>query len=198
MNGDAASVSAYQRGNRHFVAKQYPEAIEAFAAHAEEHPADAADCLERIAACYVRTNVVSAPRPIAGTPLSLVSAGNTELAEHYFRRALEINPKHLAALRGLADLPCISKDEGAGLLERAMALQPNYLSLCDLGDYYRSKKNWGRAEELYRQAHESNPRDKGAYDKLADLFVRSGRKAEAAEWRAKWKAMDAQRGRRKS
>lgn len=182
--GDAApDLTEYQRGNRHFVAKQYSEASRAFAAHAAAHPEAAADCFERMAACALAANVVAAPRPTEVAGIQLVSQGNVELAEHCLRRALEADPKHFAALLALSDLPGVSPSERAQLLERAMEIQPNYLALLDLGDDYRSRqKDPARAAALYIKAHKVNPRDVAACTKLADLYHRSGDLDQARRW----------------
>jgi tetratricopeptide (TPR) repeat protein len=102
--------------------------------------------------------------------------------------ALESEPDHFGALRGLAEVLPENAGERLSILERAAALQPNYLVLVALGDFYRShRKDFSRAYETYRRAQEQSPRDETAYRRLNDICRRLGRPDEAAEWNKRWR-----------
>jgi tetratricopeptide (TPR) repeat protein len=141
----------------------------------------------QVAECFRRSNIIAQPQPVA-RGVTLVSAGDRPSAEYYYRLALQSEPDHFAALRGLAEVLPEGSDERLSVLERAAALQANSLILVALGDFYRShRKDFTRAYESYRRAQEQSPRDETAYRRLNDICRRLGRPAEAAEWSERWK-----------
>ena len=181
-------LTELQQGNRLLVAKDYQQAIECFLRHAQTCPEDQATAYVQVAECFLRSNTMTGqPLPVAAG-VSLVSAGDRTSAKHYYRLALQADPNHFGALRGLADVLEEGADERLAVLERAACLQPNYLVLVALGDFYRShRKDFSRAYETYRRAQEQSPRDETAYRRLNDICRRLGRPDEAAEWSERWR-----------
>jgi tetratricopeptide (TPR) repeat protein len=176
-----------QQGNRHLVAKNYESAVECFLRHARVHPQEQAIAYVQVAECFRRSNTIT--RPISVVPgVTLVSEGDRPSAEYYYRLALQSEPDHFAALRGLAEVLPDGADERLAVLERAAVLQSNGLVLIALGDFYRShRKDFSRAYEMYRRAREQSPRDETAYRRLGDICRRLGRPDEAAEWSERWR-----------
>jgi tetratricopeptide (TPR) repeat protein len=176
-----------QQGNRHLVAKDYQKAIECFLRHAQSFPQDQATAYVQVAECFRRSNIITQPVPVAAG-VTLVSAGDRPSAERYYRLALQAEPNHFGALRGLAEVLPEGADERLAVLERAAGLQPNYLVLIALGDFYRShRKEFSRAYEAYCRAQEQSPKDETAYRRLGDICRRLGRPDEAAEWSERWR-----------
>ena len=191
-----ASLTQYQKGNRLLVSKQYAKAIRHFESHAAAHPEDEANCHERIAECYRRSNVLRAPVPVA-EGVTLVSEGNSKAAEHHFRLALDRDPHHFASLYGLSQLLPERSDERFELPRRAISIREDVMVLNDLGDYYRSvKKDLASAYDCYSRAVADRPRDETAYKKLRDLCRRMKRTDEAKEWSSRWKEVNEKRKRR--
>lgn len=189
MNG----LTDLQIGNRHFVAGEYQQAVAAFHRYAEAHPEDRAKAYVRIAECYLRANALVEPVRVA-PGVTLVSQGDRPSASHYFRLAIEADPGHAGAHRGLARLLPERSLERRAHLERAVELQPDYQAFIDLGDLYRSAdRDYERAYQMYRRAQERLPRDATAYRRLSDICRRRGRPEEAIEWANQWRAVNAQR-----
>jgi len=179
--------SDLQEGNRFLVAKDYERAVEYFLRHAQMHSQERATAYVQVAECFRRSNIIAEPQPVA-PGVTLVSAGDRPSAEYYYRLALQSEPNHFSALRGLAEVLPEGSDERLSVLERAAALQANSLVLVALGDFYRShRKDFTRAYESYRRAQEQSPRDETAYRRLNDICRRLGRPEEATEWSERWK-----------
>ena len=188
-------LTDFQQGNRCLVQKDYEKAVEHFLRYAQSHPEERATAYVQVAECFLRSNTIA--QPTAAAPgVTLVSAGDRPSAEYYYRLALQADANHFGALRGLARVLAVAADERLSVLERAASLQPNYLVLIDLGDFYRThRKDLPRAYDTYRRAQELSPRDKTAYQRLNDVCRRLGRAEEAAEWSARWRQADATRRR---
>jgi len=180
-------MTDFQQANRCLVAKDYEQAIRLFLRHAANCPSEAAQAYAGAAECCGRSNVIKAP--ISAAPgIVLVSQGDRQGAEYYFRLALQADSKNSKALWGLSELLPESSEERRGLLERSVEEQPGTLNLVALGDYYRSTaKDLGRAYSLYKQAQEHSPRDQTAYLRLSELCRRMGRAEEAKEWTHRWR-----------
>jgi tetratricopeptide (TPR) repeat protein len=176
-----------QQGNRCLVRKDYESAVEHFLRHAQSQPEERATAYVQVAECFLRSNTIAQPKAVA-PGVTLVSAGDQRSAEYYYRLALQADPDHFGALRGLARVLPDAAVERLSVLERAVSLQPNCLILIDLGDFYRThRKDFPLAYDTYRRAQEQSPRDKTAYQRLNDVCRRLGRVDEAAEWSARWK-----------
>jgi len=168
------------------VQKDYAGAIEHYLRHVESHSEDTAKAYSKVAQCYLNTNILDHPKNI--TPaLSLVFQSDEPSAKQYYLLALEYDPNHYASMCGLAGFLPEGSDEQFELLERAAAKQPGLLILTDLGDLYRSKKNFERAYDLYCQAVKHKPKDQTAYKKLNDLCRRMGNPDEVKEWSQRWR-----------
>lgn len=181
-------MTDFQYANRCLVTKDYKGAIRLFLRHAEKVPSEASDAYAGIATCYLRSNIIQNPVPI--TPeLLLVSQGDRENAERYFRLALQADPKSVKALFGLSDILPESSEERRELLERALAKQPNSPKiLLRIGDYYRSqRKDFNLAYSMYRRLQEAEPLDKTSYLRLNDICRKLERHEEAKEWSRRWK-----------
>ena len=180
-----------QQGNRCLVAKDYASAVECFLRHAHAHQQDRATAYVQIAQCFRRSTIITSPVPVAAG-VTLVSEGDRPSAEQYYRLALQSEPNHFGALVGLAEILPDGAAERLSVLERAAALQPNYLVLVALGDFYRTpRKDFARAYETYRRAQEQSPKDETAYRRLNDICRRLGRPDEAAEWSERWRKVKA-------
>lgn len=153
----------------------------------QRQPTDAADALTLAGELARQLNIApSTPKP---GPAQLVFEGDRSQAERFFRSALEVSSDHSRALYGLASVLPERSRERVDFLRRASEKRPTYLGLLDLGDAQRSvAKDFAAAYQAYRAANQLNPREKGAYMKLADLCRRMDRPDEAAEWSAAWKA----------
>jgi tetratricopeptide (TPR) repeat protein len=164
------SLTDYQIGNKFLVEREYEEAIRAFLNHAGNVCEDAANAFERVAECHIRFH------------------NDRKAAEQFYRKALALNPNHFRALSGLAHVLPVGADERLAVLERAVAVQPNYLLLIALGDFYRSvKKDNAQARRTYEAAWRINPKDKSAYQKLWSLCAITGDKADSELWSQRWR-----------
>ncbi|MBI1370628.1 MAG: tetratricopeptide repeat protein [Planctomycetes bacterium] len=184
-----------QRGNQWFVAKNYERAIKHYLRHADAVPDEAATAYAKIGHCYLNINTIKEPINVAGGALKLVFQGDRASAEQYYRRALEVNPNHFAALKGLADVLSNKADEWRDVAERAIAVQSDYLLLLELGDFYRTvRKEYPQAYEFYKRANEHRPRDKDAYRKLGYICRKLNRLEEAKEWSVRLRELEKDRG----
>ena len=180
-------MTKFQEANQCLVGKDYPRAIQLYLEHAEECPTDAAQAYARVAECSLATNVLPAPVSLA-PGVTLIHQDDRKTAEHYYRLALEADPRNVKALWGLSQLVPETSKERLNLLERSVAVQPGTLNLVALGDYYRSQlKELERAYEVYKQAQEHAPRVQTAYLRLNDICRRLGRPEEAKEWSQRWR-----------
>ncbi|MCC6132576.1 MAG: tetratricopeptide repeat protein [Acidobacteria bacterium] len=179
-------MTDFQLGNRLLASRKPEEAVQAFLRHAARVPQDAANAFERAGTAQLSINALNASRTVA-PGVTLIREGDRQGAELFYRKALAHNPNHPRALKGLAHVLPDNAEERRLVLEHLAAVQPDYLGLLDLGDFYRShRKDFQRAYELYRQAQTLDPRDKGSYLKLQDLCKQLGHAEEALEWRSRW------------
>lgn len=156
-------LTDYQRANRLANDRKYPEAFEMFIQHAETHPEDAAKAYTRAGECARHINILK--EPVSLHPgMTLISEGDAASAERMFRLALMANPKYSKAMKLLAAILPASSDERLRLLEQAVAIQPDYLTLLSLGDYHRSvKKDYDSAYKYYLRAKETQPRSAASF-----------------------------------
>jgi tetratricopeptide (TPR) repeat protein len=181
-------VNNYQRGNVLANQRRYEEAIDAFCTHAREVPSEAAKAWTRAGECSEFANVLPGPVAVADGAMTLLSQGDRRGAEQFFRRALTSDPDYPRALRGLAKTLPDTADERREVLERALAVSPDLLTILELGDFHRTvRRDYAKAQELYERAVAHTPQDKSAYLKLIDLCRRSGRPDEAASWSTRLK-----------
>jgi tetratricopeptide (TPR) repeat protein len=180
-------MSYFQEANRCLVKGEYSRAIDLFLRHVEQFPSEAAKAYAGAAECCLRSNILEAPVSVT-LGVTLISQGDIQGAERYFRLALQADPKNLKALLGLTDLLPESSEERLELLERSVAVHPGLINLLGLGDFYRSqRKDLERAYSLYKQAHEHSPLSKTVYLRLNDICRRMDRADEAKEWSVRWR-----------
>jgi len=171
--------------------RDWEGAIHALVSHAQAHPDDAADALAHAGELAFEVN--RAPQPPSGAPAVLVFQGDRARAEALFRSALRLAPEHPRALYGLARALPEKSPEKIDVLAAATTAHPTYLGLLDFGDSLRSvKRDYEGAHSAYFRAHELNPKDRGAYTKLADICKKLGRTDESNEWRDKWQRVRSQ------
>ena len=195
-DGDATTVrcptvfpgmARLQQGNRLFAQRQYEAALDAFLLHARECPAEASDAYAKAAKSCQHINRLSTPKEVE-PGVQLVFEGNRKAAKSFFEKALSLNPRHYESLIGIAALLSKNSDERLEIMERAMQIQPHYLTLVEIGDFYRSvRSDLDNAYSAYKAAVERSARDRTAYQRLAATCVMLGRVEEAKEWKLKWK-----------
>jgi predicted CXXCH cytochrome family protein len=110
----------------------------------------------------VAAEMVDADRPEAHLNLGLLDLRRRELpgAEAEYRTALRLDPGFVPALVNLADLDRARgmDDEGAELLKKAMAIEPDNADVrFALGLLLVRKRDYAGALELLRRAHELMP-----------------------------------------
>lgn len=166
--------------------RDWEGAIQALLSHAEAYPDDAADALAHAGELAFEVN--TAPQPACGAAATLVFQGDSGRAEALFRSALRLAPEHPHALYGLARALPDESPERTDVLAAATSAHPTYLGLLDFGNSLRSvKRDYEGAYAAYSRAHALNPKDRGAYTKLADICKKLGRSDESNEWRDKWR-----------
>jgi tetratricopeptide (TPR) repeat protein len=116
----------------------------------------------KAAAELVAAEMVDADRPEAHLNLGLLDLRRRELpgAEAEYRTALRLDPGFVPALVNLADLDRARgmDDEGAELLKKAMAIEPDNADVrLALGLLLVRRRDYAGALELLRRAHELTP-----------------------------------------
>lgn len=114
----------------------------------------------------------------------LMESKQIEQAEYYVRRAIASRPDDAELHNTLAMILASGGKPGqaAEVLERTVGLHGTYLpALMNLAHMRLLAGEAGRAEECYRRAAAIAPDDPGPACGLADVLVRAGRGAEAAE-----------------
>ncbi len=108
-----------------------------------------------------------------------------EKAVHYFAQAVSLSPNN-ARLRdeyALALLQAGQEEEALKQLNISLQLDETYyLTYFYLGDYYRSRKDWDKAEYYYTQALKRHPNDIRILSNLAYVFARKGDIQKAIEY----------------
>jgi tetratricopeptide (TPR) repeat protein len=110
-----------------------------------------------------------------------------ELAEPYFRQALELDPSNAMTLNYLGYMLAdkgIRLPEALKLIRKAVELEPmNGAYLDSLGWAYFKMGEYELAEENLRQAVERDQTDPTVHDHLGDLYEKTGRiRLAAAQW----------------
>src|SRR5262249_21722154 len=103
-------------------------------------------------------------------------------AEASFRRSLELKPGYGTAHQWYATLLAITGrvDEAKREMQRALEIDPMSANfLADLGQMYFFAHNYGEAETYCRKALEVAPDFSFAHHYLSDIYVKTGREAEA-------------------
>jgi tetratricopeptide (TPR) repeat protein len=179
-------LNDFQRGNVALVERRFEEAIASFLKHVSKHPQESADAFAKVAECYMRSNVL-VPSSSVPEEFTLVSKGNTRMAEYYYRRALKENPAHIASLKTLAAILPEGSEERLEVIEKLLKVQPDYLLTLELGHWHFKKANDPeRAYKWYLEAQKLCPKDREAYDCLQMVCRSLGRMDESAEWKKRW------------
>ncbi len=110
-----------------------------------------------------------------------------ELAEPYFRQALELDPNNAMTLNYMGYMLAdkgIRLPEAIKLIRKAVELEPmNGAYLDSLGWAYFKMGEYELAEENLRQAVERDQTDPTVHDHLGDLYEKTGRiRLAAAQW----------------
>jgi tetratricopeptide (TPR) repeat protein len=110
-----------------------------------------------------------------------------ELAEPYFRQALELDPTNAMTLNYLGYMLAdkgMRLPEALKLIRKAVELEPmNGAYLDSLGWAYFKMGEYELAEENLRQAVERDQTDPTVHDHLGDLYEKTGRiRLAAAQW----------------
>jgi tetratricopeptide (TPR) repeat protein len=110
-----------------------------------------------------------------------------ELAEPYFRQALELDPSNAMTLNYLGYMLAdkgIRLPEAIKLIRKAVELEPmNGAYLDSLGWAYFKMGEYELSEENLRQAVERDQTDPTVHDHLGDLYEKTGRiRLAAAQW----------------
>lgn len=150
--------SDFQQANRGLVAKDYQEAIRLYVRHADAHPEDAARSFTKAGEAAKRAGGTVHVMDIApGLQRLIVSHGDLRGAEALFRRALEVDPNYVPALRELALILPDDASERRGLLERAAAVRDDLMALNSLGDLYVAQRQYELAYQAYLRAQRHRP-----------------------------------------
>lgn len=179
-------MSKLKKGNRLYVQHRYEDALDAFLAHARECPAEATKAYASAAKACLHINTL--PSPMQVEPgVQLVFQGNRKTARALFEKALSLDSNHFESLIGIAELLPQKSEERLEVMERAVRIQPDYLTLIEIGDFHRSvRSDFERAYDSYKAAMERSPRDRTAYQRLAAICDKLGRTAEAKDWKSRW------------
>lgn len=171
-------------------ARRAEEAVPVYLEYARENPADAPRAITEAAECFLNINVLEQEVDLG--PVRLIFQGDLTNAERLFRAALEIRPGHARALRGLVDVLKPEDPERRDLLERLLAVRPDFLAMVELGDFLRTQeKRYEEAYGWYKQAVLRRPNELTGYVKLQDICRKLGRAEEAEDWKRKWKQQTA-------
>jgi len=132
----------------------------------------------------VDAEMVDADRPEAHLNLGLLDLRRRELpeAEKEYRIALRLDPSFVPALVNLADLDRVRgmDDEGAELLKKAMAVEPDNADVrYALGLFLVRKRDYAAALDLLRGAHELMP-DNARYAYVYGVALNSSGRAREA------------------
>jgi Tfp pilus assembly protein PilF len=116
--------------------------------------------------------------------IALARQGHLEDAAERFRTAIAINPRYAEAHNNLG-IALLSKQvpnvrDAQREFETAIGLRSHYADAeCNLGSLYWQRTEASKAETLFRQAIESDPRFVKAYLSLANILAVQSRFAEA-------------------
>ena len=110
--------------------------------------------------------------------------GNNEQALQIFKKALEIDPKYTAALRGLAGAydEMGDTEKAVETYKKAIELKPNYWEgHKDLAIYYLSSGEFENAIEEFAKVTQITPKNSSAYSNLGAAYLYDGQNDKAKE-----------------
>ncbi|HKK65400.1 MAG TPA: tetratricopeptide repeat protein, partial [Clostridia bacterium] len=110
--------------------------------------------------------------------------GNHEQALQIFKKALEIDPKYTAALRGLARAydEMGDTEKAVETYKKAIELKPNYWEgHKDLAIYYLSSGEFENAIEEFAKVTQITPKNSSAYSNLGAAYLYDGQNDKAKE-----------------
>jgi tetratricopeptide (TPR) repeat protein len=170
--------ACFDEGVAAFVREDYKAAEEAFEAALKRRLDSAEFHLWLGRAQGRRAERMAGLRAVAGLSLARKVKSN-------FERAIELDPKHLAALRSLfdyyANAPGIvggGHDKAEALIPRIAAVDPAQ-GLRAKASLHSHKGEWDAAEEAARKAVDLEPADIGHRLSLASLLARRGKVDES-------------------
>src|SRR5262249_4419203 len=114
-------------------------------------------------------------------------------AEESFKRAIELKPGYATAHQWYATLLAITGrvDEAKQEMRRALEIDPMSANLlADLGQMHYFAREYGEAETYCRKALEVAPNFVFAHAYLVDIYLKTGREADAFEEYHKWARSD--------
>lgn len=109
-------------------------------------------------------------------------SANYELAELYWKQAVEFNPNHSRSYQGLIELYCFNKDyrRALDLIQNLQHRNKQNISrLVKMGDIYSLMADDLKAEHYYQLALERNQDCSGALNGLATIRFRQGKLDES-------------------
>lgn len=176
----------FQQGNVALVKGRFEDAIASFLKHASKYPHERADTFAKIAECYKRTNI-AVPGSSVTDEFTLVSKGNTRMAEYYYRCALKENPAHAPSLKGITAILPEGSEERLKIIEKLFQVQPDYLLTLELVHWnFKKANNPEQAYKWYLEAQKLKPRDREVYDCLQAVCRCLGKTDETTQWKRQW------------
>jgi TolB-like protein/Flp pilus assembly protein TadD len=126
------------------------------------------------------------------------TADGLAVAEQYFRKAIDADPRFALAYLSLAEVLVgqiyaqgarrdVNEPEAASAVETALRLDPTLPEAWIASAYFASHE---QAEAMYRKAIELQPNSSHAYEKLSDLLWETGRWEESLRYAEKAVALD--------
>ena len=133
------------------------------------------------------------PKGLAGWAKTYFDAGNYDLAEDAYKKAVLEDPKNADLHFNLAQtqLALGKEDAARKSLMRTAEIRPNDRETLDrLGALHAKKGDWGQAIDTYTSLALASPSDAEAFNKLGNAFDRAGRPRDALRAFRKALALD--------
>ena len=130
----------------------------------------------------LETSFANAPQVYVRRGRVAAARGDMTTARRVFTRALELDPKSVDAISGLAatDVAANRVNEARARLEKHLAASPSDTRLLLLtANVYLSQREWAKAEEVVLRALKTDPTLFTAYDMLGQIQFAQGRLDEA-------------------